>query len=101
MTAIFNTRREAPQPTEAEIIAAYPPRPHGWTAADDVALWEGLFRGLKLGEIGAKMGKSLDDMQARFLGFRHAATGGVGPLTLKAQTVFLEEARRRAEVANG
>ena len=101
MTNTFNFRREASEPTEAEIIAAYPPLPATWTAAEDVTLWEGLFRGLKLGEIGAQMGKSLGDMQSRFLSFRHAATGGVGPLTLKAQTVFLQEARRRAGVANG
>ena len=59
-------------------------------------LWEGLFRGLKLGQIAAHRGVTLDAMQARFLAFRHAATGGVGPFSLKAQTVFLEEVRRRA-----
>ena len=33
------------------------------------------------------------------LDFQHAATSGVGPLSLKAQTVFLNQARRRAGVA--
>jgi hypothetical protein len=97
LTLDFTTRREPVTMTLAEMAAAYPPLPEGWTPADDVALWEGLFMGLKLGQIGAKRGKSLDAMQARFLAFRHAATGGVGPLTLTAQERWLRLARERAE----
>jgi len=95
MTAL-NFRAETATPTLADMAAVYPPLPEGWTPADDVALWEGLFRGLKLMEIGAPLGKTLDQMTARFIAFRHAATGGVGPLTLVAQTRWLELARGRA-----
>ena len=97
MTAI-DFRRQPPTLTLTDMDRRYPPLPEGWTQADDVALWEGLFLGLKLGQIGLPRGKSLDEMQARFLAFRHAATDGVGPLTLTAQERWLELARKRAGV---
>lgn len=99
MTVDFTFRTPIRELTEAQLLSRYPGLPDEWTPADDVALWEGLFRGLKLGQIGAQLGKSIGQMQARFLDFHHAATERVGPLPLKAQTVFLQEARRRAGVA--
>lgn len=97
MSAVdFTFRREAPALTEAQMAARYPGLPDGWTPDDDLALWEGLFRGLKLAEIGLPRGKTPGEMQARFLAFRHAATDGVGPLTLTAQGHWLALARKRA-----
>ena len=100
MTFATDFRRPLVEVTEAQIIAAYPPPPEGWSASADVALWEGLFRGMKLGEIAGAHGLSFDVIKERFLDFRHAATMGVGPLSLRAQTVFLQEARRRAEASS-
>lgn len=94
----FTFRRPVVELTEAQLLGRYPGLPEGWAPADDVALWEGLFLGLKLGQIGAQIGKTIGQMQARFLEFHHAATERSGPLPLKAQTVFLQEARRRAGV---
>lgn len=91
----FTFRNPAPDYTEADLAARYPALPDGWTPADDVALWEGLFRGLKLAEIGLPRGKTLDEMQSRFLAFRHAATDGRGAITLTAQTLWLKLARER------
>lgn len=71
--------------------------PEGWTRADDVALMEGLFMGLKLMEIGAPMGKTLAQMQARFLALREAATGGHPVFTLTAQTALLNAVREAAK----
>mgnify|MGYP003543090136 FL=1 len=70
--------------------------PDGWTAADDVALMEGLFMGLKLAQIGIPRGKTIAEMQARFLALRKAAVGE-GVLTLDAQTALLAAVR----AANG
>ena len=66
--------------------------PH-WTRADDVTLVEGLFMGLKLGEIGARMGKTLPQMMGRFLDLRTAAMGGQGPFTMDAQKQLLAAVR--------
>lgn len=90
----FTFRTPAHELTEAQIIARYPGLPEGWAAADDVALWEGLFRGIGFEDMAVKHGKRAADWRARFFAFRDAAGGG--PLPLKAQTVFLQEARRRA-----
>ena len=67
----------------------------GWTAADDVALMEGLFMGLKLAQIGIPRGKTIAEMQARFLALRKAAVGE-GVLTLDAQTALLAAVRSAA-----
>ena len=67
--------------------------PEGWTRADDVKLVEGLFMGLKLMEIGGPMGKTLPQMQARFLALREAATGGHPVFTLTAQIALLAAVR--------
>lgn len=66
--------------------------PDGWTAADDLALMEGLFMGLKLAQIGIPRGKTIAEMQARFLALRKAAVGE-GVLTLDAQTALLAAVR--------
>ena len=95
----FTFRNPIAEVTEAQLLAVYPPAPADWPASADVALWEGLFMGLKLAVIADKIGLPFEVMKERFLCFKHAATSGVGPLSLKAQTVFLNEARRRAGVA--
>lgn len=69
--------------------------PEGWTAADDLALWEGLFKGLGLGRIAALMGRTLTETSGRFLALKAAAVG-TGTLNLDAQTVLLAIIRSRA-----
>ena len=90
----FTFRNPAPVRSAADIRAAYDalPMPEGWTRAADVALMEGLFLGLKLGQIGAKLRKPLDAMQDRFLALRKAAVGE-GVFTLSAQTALLQAVR--------
>lgn len=67
--------------------------PPNWSRADDVALVEGLFMGLKLGEIGARMGKTLQQMTGRFVDLRDAATGHGIVFTLDAQKQLLAAVR--------
>lgn len=86
----------APTPREIAANVAALGYPDGWTAADDVALMEGLFMGLKLAQIGIPRGKTIAEMQARFLALRKAAVGE-GVLTLDAQTALLAAVR----AANG
>lgn len=81
----------------AQNVAPLGPPPN-WSRADDVAMIEGLFRGLKLGEIGVGMGKTLPQMMDRFMDLRTAAMGGQGPFTLEAQTRLLTVVRKAAEV---
>ena len=69
--------------------------PDGWTRADDLELMEGLFMGLKLAQIGIPRGKTIAEMQARFLALRKAAVGE-GVLTLEAQKALLSIVRSRA-----
>ena len=52
----FRFQTEPPAPTLAEMTAAYPPLPDGWTAEADVHLWEGLFMGLGFEDIAVKRG---------------------------------------------
>lgn len=66
--------------------------PH-WTRADDVTLVEGLFMGLKLGEIGARMGKTLHQMTGRFVDLRDAATDHAIVFTMDAQKQLLAAVR--------
>ena len=96
----FTFRNPIAEVTEAQLLVVYPPAPADWPASADVALWEGLFRGLRIDAIADQAGVPFEAMKERFLCFKHAATSGVGPLSLKAQTVFLNEARRRAEVSD-
>lgn len=93
MSIDFSFHRETPEPTEAQLLAAYPDLPPGLTAADDVALWHGLGKGLGFEDIAVKRGVHPDKLRARFFAFRDAQGGGM--LSLKAQRVFLEEAERR------
>ena len=89
-----------PTRTQAEINAAVAavPMPDGWYRSDDVAMMEGLFMGLKLGEIGAQIGWPLQQMMARFIQLRNAATGGEIQFTITAQTRLLHAVRG---LANG
>lgn len=95
MNTLF--RIEPVQLTRADIarnVAALD-MPEGWTAGDDVALMEGLFRGLKLMQIGAPRGKTLAEMQDRFWSLRRAAIGDAQMFTLDAQRHLLEIVRER------
>ncbi len=69
--------------------------PAGWTESDDLALMEGLFRGLGLQAIGTAIGKPFGVTQDRFLQLRRAAVGNE-PLTLTAQEHLLKIVRMRA-----
>lgn len=82
----------APEPTERQLLDAYPDLPPGLTPADDVAIWAGLFYGLGFEDIAVQRGVHSDKLRARFFAFKDAAGGA---LSLKAQTVFREEAERR------
>ena len=87
-----------PEPlTKAEIAARIPAYPDGWTAQDDVALVEGLFKLVGLMRIAVTMGKPFDYVQARFLQLRSAAVKGIGPFSLTAQSRLLEVVREKAE----
>lgn len=87
-----------PALTKAEIVARFPDLPEGWTAQDDVALMEGLFKLNGLMHIALSIGKTFDATQARFLQLRKAAVkGGIGPFTLTAQSRLLEIVRERAD----
>lgn len=98
MTLPTNFRNPMTEPapfSRAEVEARFPVLPDGWTAADDLALMEGLGLGLRLGEIGAMQGHSLTAMQARFLALRKAAVGE-GTFNLAAQEVLTAIVRERA-----
>ena len=85
----------APTPREIAANVAALGYPDGWTAADDLALMEGLFLGLGLQAIGTSIGKPFGEAQARFLALRKAAVGE-GVLTLDAQTALLAAVRSAA-----
>lgn len=97
--AEFRNPQAVPRLTDRQIVQNVNllELPEGWTRADDVALVEGLFRGLKLMEIGGPMGKTRSQMQARFLQLREAATGGHPVFTLTAQTALLNAVREAAK----
>ncbi len=105
MTLDFRNPLTALAPfTRAQIEASFPALPEGWTAADDLTLWEGLFKGLGLGRIAALMGRTLTETSGRFLALKGAAVG-TGTLTLPAQkeilAVIQERHRKAQEAANG
>lgn len=85
-----------PEPlTKAEIAARIPEYPEGWTAQDDVALVEGLFKLNGLMRIALSMDKPRDEVEARFVQLRNAAVKKIGPFSLTAQTRLLEIVRER------
>lgn len=92
----FTAPRQEPL-TKAEIAERIPAYPDGWTAQDDVALMEGLFKLVGLMRIAVSIGKPFDAVQARFLQLRSAAVKGPGPFSLTAQSRLLEVVRERAE----
>ena len=92
----FRFQTEPPAPTLAEMTAAYPPLPDGWTAEADVHLWEGLFMGLGFEDIAVKRGGKADQWRARFFALRRAAVGD-GVLTLDAQKALLAIVRGRVK----
>lgn len=81
-----------------EMAARIPAMPDGWNHVDDLALMHGLALGMKLGEIGAMQGKSLDAMKERFLQLRRAAVGH-GVFTVPAQERLTEILEDRARLA--
>jgi hypothetical protein len=93
---IFTAQPREPL-TKAEIAERIPAPPEGWTAQDDVALMEGLFKLVDLMRIAVQMKKPFDAVQDRFLQLRSAAVKGPGPFSLTAQTRLLEITRERAE----
>lgn len=84
--------------TKAEIAARIPEPPEGWTAQDDVALVEGLFKLVGLMRIAQSIGKTFDQTQARFLQLRNASVKRVGPFSLTAQSRLLEAVRDQARL---
>ena len=87
-----------PEPlTKAEIAERIPDYPEGWTAQDDVALVEGLFKLVGLMRIAQSIGKPFDAVQARFVQLRNAAVKKIGPFSLTAQSRLLEAVRERAQ----
>ena len=84
--------------TKAEIAERIPPMPEGWTAQDDVALVEGLFKLVGLMKIAQSIGKPFDEVLARFVQLRNASVKRVGPFGLTAQSRLLEVVRERARL---
>jgi hypothetical protein len=93
---VFRSPTQEPL-TRAEIADRIPAYPDGWTAQDDVALMEGLFKLVGLMQIALHIKKPYDAVQARFLQLRSAAVRGIGPFTLTAQSRLLDIVRERAK----
>ena len=89
--------RNPPPPamSKADIAARIPPAPGFWTAADDVGLMEGLFRGLSLQAIADRTDQRLGDVQARWTALKRAAGVTVGAVPMASQTALLEIVRER------
>jgi hypothetical protein len=88
-----------PPRSRASVDRRIPALSDGWTAADDLALMEGLFLGHGLGRIASDLGKTLGKVQDRFLQLRRAAVGE-GPFTLTAQVMLLEIVRGQVDENN-
>ena len=93
----FTFRNPPETLTRAQIEARIPAPPEGWTAQDDLALMEGLFKLVGLMRIAVSIRKPFDTVQERFLQLRRAAVEGAGPFSLSAQTDLLKIMRERAE----
>ena len=70
--------------------------PDGWTAADDVALMEGLFRGLSLAAIANSIDQRDGNVEARWRALKRAAGVEHGAVPLDAQTALLAAVRAAA-----
>jgi hypothetical protein len=97
MTTPTNFRNPPPPAvSKADIAARIPPAPDFWTAADDVELMEGLFRGLTLAAIADRTDHRLKDVYERWAAFKAAAGVTVGWVPMAAQLALLEIVRERA-----
>ncbi len=97
MTLPTNFRNPPPPAmSKTDIAARIPPAPDFWTAADDVELMEGLFRGLSLQAIADRTDQRLGDVQARWTALKRAAGVTVGAVPMASQTALLEIVRERA-----
>lgn len=94
--ADFTFRTPTEPLTQAQIEARIPALPEGWTAQDDLALMEGLFKLVGLMQIALAIGKPFDEVQDRFVQLRNAAVRKIGPFSLTAQSRLLEAVRGRA-----
>jgi hypothetical protein len=97
MTPATNFRAPPPALSKAEIAARFPALPDGWTAADDVALMEGLFKGLTLQAIADRIDQRDGNVAARWKALKEAAGVTVGWVPMAAQLALLEIIRERAE----
>lgn len=95
--ADFTFRTPTEPLTQAQIEARIPAPPEGWTAQDDLALMEGLFKLVGLMRIAVSIRKPFDAVQERFLQLRRAAVEGPGPFNLSAQSALLTIMRERAQ----
>lgn len=93
----FTFRNPPETLTRAQIEARIPAPPEGWTAQDDLALMEGLFKLVGLMRIAVSIRKPFDAVQERFMQLRRAATREPGAFTLATQTALLAIMRERAE----
>lgn len=99
----FHTRTAAPLLTKAEIAARIEasPMPDGWNRDDDVALMEGLFRGLGIAAIASQIDQRDGDVAARWRALKTAAGAEHGAVPLDAQTRLLDVVRLRLSAHSG
>lgn len=70
--------------------------PDGWTAADDIALMEGLFRGLSLAAIANSIDQRNGNVDARWKALKRVVGVEHGAVPLDAQTALLAAVRSAA-----
>ncbi|HOZ32857.1 MAG TPA: hypothetical protein PLM52_08245 [Tabrizicola sp.] len=68
----------------------------GWTAADDIALMEGLFRGLSLAAIANSIDQRNGNVEARWKALKRVVGVEHGAVPLDAQTALLAAVRAAA-----
>ena len=86
----------APTPREIAANVAALGYPDGWTAADDIALMEGLFRGLSLAAIANSIDQRNGNVEARWKALKRVVGVEHGAVPLDAQTALLAAVRSAA-----